>query len=91
MATETTYSLQLDMEYTSTDFTRSYRMSGISQAAISNANSKITAINASLEAGTAGSLSSTFISDDFDSTEGVGYLKKVNRSVITSVTETDLP
>ena len=91
MATETTYALQIDTEYKDTEFTRSYRMSGISQAAISAANTKITAINASLTAGTAGSLSSTFISDDFNATQGIGYLTKINRSVITSTTETDLP
>lgn len=91
MATETTYTLQIDLEYTDTDYSRSYRMSGISQAAINSANDNIEAINSSLEAGTAGSLSSTFISDDFDDSSGTGYLKKINRSVITTTTETDLP
>lgn len=91
MATETTYTLQIDLEYTDTDYKRSYRMSGISRAAIDSANDNIRAINSSLEAGTAGGLSSTFISDDFDNEDGTGYLKKINRSVITSTTETDLP
>ena len=90
MATETSYTLQLDTAYTNTDFTRSYRMTGISAAAIASADANVSAINSSLAAGTAGALSSTFIADSFDSVTGTGYLEKVDRMVVTSTTETDL-
>lgn len=90
MATETTYTLQLDAAYSNTDFTRSYRMTNISADAISTANSKVAAINASIAAGTAGALSSTFIAEDFDSSTGTGFLEKIDRMVVTSTTETDL-
>ena len=90
MATETNYTLQLDLAYTNTDFTRSYRMTGISAAAAQDANTKITAINTSLAGGTAGSLSSTFIAEDFDTVTSVGYLEKIDRMVVTTTTETDL-
>ena len=90
MATETTYTLQLDLAYTNTDFTRSYRMTGVSAAAAQDANTKITAINTSLAEGTAGSLSSTFIAEDFDTVTSVGYLEKIDRMVVTTTTEIDL-
>lgn len=90
MATTTTYTVQIDTQYTKTDEGRSYRMAGISQAAIADVGTKIDAINASLVAGTAGALSSTFISDDFDTSTGTGFLEKINRSVITTTEETDL-
>lgn len=83
-----TNKVALDCEYTETDFTRRYTMSGVSSSQIANVESAVDAINASLAGGTAGGMSSTFISDDFDATQGIGYLKKISRAVITSTEET---
>ena len=85
--TETTRAVTIQMTYTGTEFTRKYKMSGITTDVLSNLDSKITNFNASLEAGTAGSLSSVFISDDFDPESNIGYLKGIDQAVV-QVTET---
>ena len=85
-----TNKVSLDIGYTGTDFSRRYTMSGIANAQLASVESACDAINASLEAGTAGGLSSTFISDDFDSTQGIGYMKKIEKATIVSTEETTL-
>lgn len=82
-----TNKLSLDVSYTGTDFTRRYTMSGLSAGQLPNIENTVDAINTSLSGGTAGGLSSTFISDDFDSTQGIGYMKKIEKAVITSTEE----
>lgn len=81
-------SVQIKCRYKDSEQTRSYKMNGVEDSVLANVGTKIEAINASLLGGTAGSLSATFISDDFDQTEGVGYLEKIEEAVITSVVET---
>ena len=85
--TETTRAVTIQTTYTGTEFTRKYKMSGITTDVLSNLDSKITNFNASLEAGTAGALSSVFISDDFDPESNIGYLKGIDQAVV-QVTET---
>lgn len=88
---DTICAVQIDCSYTNTDYERSYRMNNVNQADLSTVDSKVQAINASLSAGTAGGLSSTFISEDFSEGEGKGYLEKINRAVKTVTIETDIP
>lgn len=89
MSTVTT-KLSLDCTYTGTDFTRRYTMSGVSAAQLPSIESDVDAINASLAAGTAGGMSTTFISDDFNASQGIGYLAKISKALITSTEETPL-
>lgn len=86
----TTNKVSLDIGYTGTDFSRRYTMSGVSNAQLASVESACNAINASLTAGTAGGLSSTFISDDFNPTSGTGYMKKIEKATIVSTEETTL-
>lgn len=76
--------VSLDIEYTGTDFTRRYTMSGVSSSQLPSIESACEAINASLLAGTAGGMSSIFISDDFDPSQGIGYMQKIYRAQIVS-------
>lgn len=83
-----TNKVSLDISYTDTDFNRRYTMSGVSNAQLANVESICNAINGSLAGGTAGGMSSTFISDDFDGTKG--YMKKIEKATIVSTEETTL-
>ena len=85
-----TNKVSLDIGYTGTEFTRRYTMSGVSNAQLASVESACNAINASLVAGTAGGMSNTFISDDFDAEQGIGYMNKITRAVIVSTEETPL-
>ena len=82
-----TNQVSLDIEYTGTDFTRRYSMKGVSAAQLASIESACEAINTSLAAGTAGGMSSVFISDDFDATQGIGYMKRIGKAQITSTEE----
>lgn len=64
MAETTTVTLTLG--YEDTDFTRKYKFTDVSNAALSGIADKCKAINASLLGGTAGGLSHFFVSDDGD-------------------------
>lgn len=88
---DTICAVQIDCSYSNTDYERSYRMNNVNQNDLSTVDSKVQAINASLAAGTAGGLSSTFVSEDFTPGEGKGYLEKINRAVKTVTIETDIP
>lgn len=65
MAEQTTVTLTFGFD--DTDFTRKYKFFDVPNAALSGIADKCKAINASLAAGTAGGLSSFFLSDDGDS------------------------
>ena len=78
--------IQMRFAYTGTDFTRDYTIDGISSAALSQAQAKILAINASLAASTDGGLSDFFLADDFDGTNG--KLNKIISATAKTVEET---
>lgn len=80
-------SVALELGYTNTDFTRTMTIDGLSAAALPNIENKITAINASLAAGTDDGLSAFFRSDDFDASQNKGTFKKINTARIESVEE----
>lgn len=61
--TEST-SVTLTFGYADTDFTRKYKFENVANAALSGIADKCKAINQSLAGGTAGGLSSFFLSDD---------------------------
>lgn len=59
-------SVTLTFGYADTDFTRKYKFDDVSNAALSGIATKCKAINASLLSGTAGGLSTFFVSDGGD-------------------------
>ena len=79
-------SLQLKCAYKGTEFTRSYKMSGVSASTLNDVESAVEAINTSLAGGTAGGLSTTFISDDYDGS--IGTLEKITEATIVHQTTT---
>lgn len=60
-------SVTLTFGFSDTDFTRKYKFDDVSNAALSGIADKCKAINQSLAGGTAGGLSTFFLSDDGDS------------------------
>ena len=82
-----TNTLSLTFGYTNTEFKRTYTLSGLSAAALPNIESKITAINESLAAGTDDGLSTFFIADDFDAVNNTGKFNKIESARIESVEE----
>lgn len=85
-------SISFKLNYANTDKTRTISIDDVSNtAAIPNTvRAKVNAINASLAGGTASELASIFVSDDFDSTEGIGTLEKITNVEIKSVVETPI-
>lgn len=80
-----TTSLTLTTRYSGTDFSRNYKINGVNPDAMPNVETKIEALNASLAAGTAGSLSSVLVADDFNG--NVGFLEHIDKAVIVSQEE----
>lgn len=72
----TTYSYGVTVAYENTDFTREYKFSGISYAALSSIEANMLAYNAALSGAYAGD-KEIFISEDGDHMTGIvgGYLK----------------
>lgn len=75
--------LRATFAYTGTNFTRNYDLD-ISEDAISTAKAKTMAINESLAAGTAGGMSTFFVSDNGEPMKAISELKLI------TVTETIL-
>lgn len=91
---ETKNSATFTFGYTNTDFTRKYKVDGISAAGMSGIKAGILALNASMEAGTAGGLSTFFLSDDYDASNPalvVGNFKGIIAAQSDSVQETNIP
>ena len=57
-------SVTMTFGYDDTDFTRKVKLDNLTAGSLSSVKSKILAVNASLAGGTAGGLSTFFISDD---------------------------
>ena len=79
--------------YNNTDFTRQFKIDGISAAGMSGIKAGVLALNASMAAGTAGGLSTFFLSDDYDATSNpvVGTFKGIVAAQSTSAEETNIP
>lgn len=77
------------LNYNSSDKTRLVTIDNvIDEMAIPNTvRNKVNAINASLTGGTADELANIFVSDDFDSSQGIGTLKKITDVEIKTVIE----
>lgn len=62
-------SVTLTLGYSNTEFTRKWKLDGLSAAALPNVKNKILAINASLAAGTDDGLADFFRSDDYNDSD----------------------
>ena len=67
--------------YVGTDYTRNYKFADVSDAVLSGMTAKVKSINASLEAGTAGGLSSFFLGDQGEALASIVGLKSQVDSV----------
>lgn len=83
-------SISVVANYQGSEQTRTYTFSDVPQEVMVPATiqSKIQAINASLAGGTADSLASFFVADDFDGTNG--KLSKLTNAKLTRVIETEI-
>lgn len=84
--------VQLTYGYVGTDFTRQFTISKIADSIAadeSTIKSKILAINASLQAGTADDLANFFRSDDYDGTNG--KLNRIVKARLVTETVTNIP
>ena len=70
-------SITLTLGFEDTDFTRQIKFDNLSSSAIdvSTVKARVLAVNASLSAGTAGGLSTLFLSDDGDNFEKITAAK----------------
>lgn len=86
-------SATLTFGYTGTDFTRKYTFNDLSASDCENLKSKVLDFNASMTGGlsAAAGLSSFFISDDFNASEGIGYFSGITAAQYESATVTDIP
>lgn len=83
-------SVTLTFGYKDTDFTRQYKFNNVENAALSSVKANVLAFNASISGGTAGGLSSFFISDDYDATEGIGTFTGITAAQYTAQTVTEI-
>lgn len=81
-------SVTLTYKYKNTPFKRTMAIDNVSMSAIELVDEKILAINQSLASGTAGGLSTFFISDDYDAAQSIGALEKISEAKIEITTET---
>lgn len=82
-------STTLTLGYSNTEFTRSFKIDGLSAAALPNIKSKVLAINASLAAGTDGGLADFFRADDYDDSDPNLIVGKFNRIVAAKAESTE--
>lgn len=87
-------SATLTFGYKDTDFKRQYKFDNLTEAQCTGLKDKVKAFNASLAGGlsAAAGLSSFFISDDYDATEGIGEFASITAASynMQTVTEIDL-
>lgn len=85
-------SATLTFGYKDTDFTRQYTFDGLTDAQCTGLKAKVLSLNSSISGGqeAAAGLSSFFISDDFDATEGIGYFTGIVAAHYKSETVTEI-
>lgn len=76
-----TNSVTLKMAYTGTDFTRSYKLDKVPNAALSSVKAKILAYNSNLPAAD----KKIFISDDYDAENNIGELASITAASYETV------
>ena len=74
-------SVTMTTAYVGTDYTRNYKFNDVSDSVLSSMTTKVKAINASLEAGTAGGLSSFFLGEQGEPLAAIVGLKSQSDSI----------
>lgn len=85
--------VQMTAGYSNTDFTRDYKISGVSSGELPNVKSRILAINASLAGGTDGGLGDFFRADDYDASDPefiIGKFTGITAAQIVSEEKTEI-
>ena len=88
----TTYTINLGLRYTGTDFERQLTIPDVAEtdAALATVRAKVEAVNASISGGTDDGLSDFFRSDDFDSAENIGALRGIATAEVKAVDATQI-
>ena len=88
-------SVKITCEYTNTDFKRVYQFDGVADEHLNVVKSNIISLNSAL-AGDQGEgyqykYSRTFVSDDADPNQDIGWLKQISKAEIITIHETKIP
>lgn len=78
--------IKMTLGYEGTKFTRDVTISSVDDDQLSSVKTRIKALNASVSGGTDGGLTNFFLSDDYDSDEGIGTFKGIQHATIISKT-----
>lgn len=86
-------SISFTCQYNGTTKTRDYELSDVDSvsAAVETIRSKVEAINESIAGGTATLLANMFVSDDYNQSQNIGTLKRIDNVKLKTVTETIIP
>ena len=79
--------------YEGTDKTREYELTDVDSvsAAVEVIRGKVEAINESIAGGTATLLANMFVSDDYNQSQNIGKLKRIDNVKLKTITETYIP
>lgn len=86
-------SISFTCQYNNTTKTRDYEISDVDSvsAAVETIRSKIEAINESIAGGNATLLANMFVSDDYNQSQNIGTLKRIDNVKLKTITETYIP
>ena len=86
-------SISFTCQYEGTTQTRDYELSDVDSvsAAVETIRSKVEAINESIAGGTATLLANMFVSDDYNQSQNIGKLKRIDNVKLKTVNETYIP
>ena len=90
---ETTNSVSFTCYYEGTTNTRDYELSDVDSlsADANTIRNKVEAINDSIAGGTATLLANMFVSDDYNQSQNIGTLKRIDNVKLKTVTDTIIP
>lgn len=90
---ETTNSVSFTAYYEGTTKTRDYELSDVDSisADTDTIRNKVEAINASLAGGTASLMANMFVSDDYNQSQNIGTLKRIDNVKLKTIIETAIP
>ena len=88
----TTYTINLGLRYSGTDFERTITIPDVAEddAALSTVRAKVEAVNASISGGQADDLANFFRSDDFDAEHNIGSLRGIATCEVKAVDSTTI-
>ena len=86
-------SISFTCQYNGTTETRDYEISDVDSvsAAVETIRSKVEAINESIAGGTATLLANMFVSNNYNQSQNIGTLKRIDNVKLKTITETYIP